>query len=212
MVPIRCPVSWASTSAARKRQSTASRTDGIDRPDSRILACPCQRPILEGTSVRQGAGIPTGFGRYAAIALHHLSSDHAGTDAIHARRSISMNGTRGGKPLVNWQDAGPALTVVAGADVGLLGVAWTLGRLFRPWMRTEAQAAADKVSAEVKALASKLATNGFPHIEAKLDSVEAQLGQRLDRMEARTEKVEARLLEAIRGRREGPTHREASPT
>ena len=112
---------------------------------------------------------------------------------------------------MNWQEVGPALTVVAGAVVGLLGVAWTLGRLFRPWMRTEAQAAADKVSAEVKALANKLATNDFPHIEAKLESVEARLGQRLDRMEARTEKMEARLLDAIRGRREDPTHREASP-
>ena len=78
-------------------------------------------------------------------------------------------------------------------------------------MRTEAQAAADKVSAEVKALASKLATNDFHRIEAKLESVEARLGQRLDRMEARTEKMEARLLDAIRGRREDPTHREASP-
>ena len=114
---------------------------------------------------------------------------------------------------MSWQDAGPALTVVAGAVVGLLGVAWTLGRLFRPRtrMRTEARAAADKVSAEVKALANELATNGFPRIDARFESVEARLGQRLDRMEARTEKMEARLLDAIRGRREGPTHREASP-
>ena len=112
---------------------------------------------------------------------------------------------------MNWQDAGPALTVAAGAVVGLFGVASTLGHLIRAWMRTDAQAAADKVSTEVKAVASKLATNGFPHIEAKLESVEARVGQRLDRMEARTEKMEARLLDAIRGRREGPTHREASP-
>ena len=112
---------------------------------------------------------------------------------------------------MNWQDAGPVPTVVAGAVVGVLGVAWTLERLFRPWMRTEAQEAADKVSAEVKALADKLATNGFPRIDARFESVEARLGQRLDRMEARTEKMEARLLDAIRGRREGPTHREASP-
>ena len=111
---------------------------------------------------------------------------------------------------MSWQDVGPALTVVAGAVVGLLGVAWTLGRLFPPWMRTEAQAAADKVSAEVKALANKLATNDFPHIEAKLESVEVRLGERLDRMEAWTEKMEARLLNAIRGRREDPTPRQAS--
>ena len=45
---------------------------------------------------------------------------------------------------MNWQDAGPALTVAGGAVVGVLGVAWTLERLFRPWMRTEAQAAATR--------------------------------------------------------------------
>ena len=112
---------------------------------------------------------------------------------------------------MDWQDLGPALTVVASAMVGLLGVAWTLGRLFIPWMRTEAQAVADKVSAEVKALSDKLATNDFPHMEAKIERVEARLGERLDRMEARTgkmerrlearaSKMERRLLEAIRGR------------
>lgn len=36
-------------------------------------------------------------------------------------------------------------------------------RLFRPWMRTEARAIADKVNAEEQALANKLATNDFPH-------------------------------------------------
>ena len=111
---------------------------------------------------------------------------------------------------MNWQDVGPALTVMGGAVVGLSGVAWTLGHLFRRWMRTEAQAAADKVSAEVKALANKLSTTDFPHIEATLESVEVRLGDRLDRMNARTEKREAWLLDAVRGRREGPTYREAS--
>ena len=52
--------------------------------------------------------------------------------------------------------------------------------------------------------------NDFPYFEARLESVEAWLGQRLDRMEARTEKMEARLLDAIRGRREVLTRREAS--
>lgn len=123
---------------------------------------------------------------------------------------------------MGWQDVGPALTVLAGAVVGLLGVAWTIGRLFRPWMRTEARAAADKVSAEVKALSDKLATNDFPHIETKIESVEAtaradraameaRLGKRLDRMEARTEKMEHRLLDAIRGRHEELMVPEAPP-
>ena len=96
------------------------------------------------------------------------------TGAIHTRRFILMNGVGGENLHMSWQDVGPALTVVA---------------------------AADKVSAEVKALANKLATNHFPHIEAKLESVEVRLGERLNRMEARWERMEARLLDAIRSHR-----------
>lgn len=74
-------------------------------------------------------------------------------------------------------------------------------------MRTESQTAADKV----RALANKLATNDFPHMEARLESVEVRLGECLDRMEARTEKMKARLLDAIGGRHEDPMRHETSP-
>ena len=78
-------------------------------------------------------------------------------------------------------------------------------------MRTESQTAADKVSAKVRALANKLAMNDFPHMEARLESVEVRLGERLDRMEARTEKMKVRQLYAIRGRHEDPMRHETSP-
>ena len=74
-------------------------------------------------------------------------------------------------------------------------------------MRTEAQAAADKVGAEVQALANKLATDDFPisrpsSRELRFDSANAWIAWKHG-----TEKMEARLLDAIR---EDPAHREAS--
>ena len=97
-----------------------------------------------------------------------------------------------------WSDIAPMLATVVGLLVALLAGSWALGRMFRPWMRIEARSAADTVNAEVKALADKLSTNDFPHIEAKIESVEARIGERLDRMEAR-------ILEAVRGRPDTPS-------
>ena len=77
------------------------------------------------------------------------------------------------------------------------------------------------VRAEVKALAEKLATNDFPHVERRIDrglaeahadreAMEARIGERFDRMGGRIERMEARLLAAVqRGRNtDGP---EAKP-
>ena len=101
-----------------------------------------------------------------------------------------------------WSDVGPLLATVVGLLAALLAGLWALGRMFRLWMRTEAREAADRVGAEVKALADKFSTNDFPHIEAKIESVEARIGERLDRMDVRTEtrlrRMEARILEAVR--------------
>ena len=105
-----------------------------------------------------------------------------------------------------------------------------LARLARPWMREAAKEAASEVSAEVKALAEKLATNDFPHMEARIERglqdmgerierVEAQIGNHLDRarqdrkdMEARIggriERMEKRLLAAVR-RSDNPDDPEA---
>ena len=94
----------------------------------------------------------------------------------------------------------------------MIGAMVAAARLARPWMRQAAREAADdvrdEVKAEVKALADKLATNDFPHIEKKIDSVEAKA--RVDRaaMESRLgdrlHRMEARLLAAMRGPPEPP--------
>ena len=114
-----------------------------------------------------------------------------------------------------WSDVFPLLATVAGLLATMLAGLWALGRMFRLWMRAEAREAADTVSAEVKALADKFSTNDFPHIEAKIESVaatartdreamETRIGERLDRMDVRTEtclrRMEARILEAVRER------------
>ena len=51
---------------------------------------------------------------------------------------------------------------------------------------------------EMKALADWIATNDVAHIAARLESVDVRPGERLNRMEAQAEKMEARLLDAIR--------------
>ncbi|MDE0081646.1 MAG: hypothetical protein OXT72_03235 [Gammaproteobacteria bacterium] len=111
---------------------------------------------------------------------------------------------------MTWSEVFRWLALIAGAAASLAALLWTLGRIFRPWMREAAREAADDVRAEVKALADKLATNDFPHIETKIENVEAKacadrvametrLGERMERMEARlgerTERMEARLRE-----------------
>ena len=114
---------------------------------------------------------------------------------------------------MTWSDVVRWLALIAGATASLTALLWTLGRIFRPWMREAAREAADGVRAEVKALADKLATNDFPHIETKIENVEAKgradrtamearLGERVGRMEARLgermERMEARIIERAR--------------
>ncbi len=134
---------------------------------------------------------------------------------------------------MTWETAGAVALAALGIAGSLAGLAWTLGRIFRPWMREAARDAADSVSAEVKALGDKLATNDFPHVEARIDLVEAHgredrkamedrignglaaLGERIGLVEShgreeraameeglggRIERMEGRLLDAIRGR------------
>ena len=80
-------------------------------------------------------------------------------------------------------------------------------------MREAARDAADGVRAEVKALGDKLATNDFPHVEARIDRVEAHGREERAAMEeglgGRIERMEGRLLDAIRGR---APEAEAAPT
>ena len=84
-----------------------------------------------------------------------------------------------------------------------------------------AREAAAGVSAEVKALAEKLATNDFPHMETRIDrglaearadreAMEVRIGERFDRMGGRIERMEARLLAAVQ-RRPDADDSEAGP-
>ncbi len=106
---------------------------------------------------------------------------------------------------MTWPEVLRWLVLILGSGAGL---ALTLGRVFRPWMRDEARAAGDKVSAEVKELAHKLATNDLPHLEVRLerqivdvreglsvriDQVRDDLGTRMDRMDERLDRVDRRV-------------------
>ncbi len=111
---------------------------------------------------------------------------------------------------MSWPEVVRWLSLAVGVAATLAGLAWTLGRMFRPWMRNAAREAADEVRAEVKALSDKLATNDFPHIEAKIEreaseakteraAMETRIGGRLDRVSGRLDRMETRATE---GRRE----------
>ena len=103
------------------------------------------------------------------------------------------------------RDVLPALAALGAVIGGMVALA----RLARPWMREAAREAASEVSAEVKALAEKLATNDFPHMEARIerglqdvgeriDRVDARIGERLDRARQERRDMEARILAAVR--------------
>ena len=119
-----------------------------------------------------------------------------------------------------WGDVLPALAALLAALGAVIGGMVALARLARPWMREAAREAASEVSAEVKALAEKLATNDFPHVEARIERGLQAVGDRLDRarqdrkdMEARIggriERMEKRLLAAVRERSDNTDDSEA---
>ena len=101
---------------------------------------------------------------------------------------------------MTWPEVLRWLALAAGIAASIAGLAWTLGRIFRPWMRNAARAEADRVSAEVKALAEKLATNDFPHVEARIERGLQDVGERIERVEARQRETAA-AMEARIGER-----------
>ena len=101
---------------------------------------------------------------------------------------------------MTWPEVLRWLALILTPLAALVGVAWTLGRIFRPWVADVARTEADRIGAKVDALADKLATNDFPHLEerierraaedraamrAHLSAMEERIGARLDRMENR---------------------------
>jgi len=109
---------------------------------------------------------------------------------------------------MTWESAVAVALAALGIAGSLAGLVWTLGRIFRPWMREAAREAAEGVRADVKALGDKLASNDFPHVEARIDRVEVQGREERAAMEARLsdrmERMEGRLLAAIQGRGSAP--------
>jgi len=99
-----------------------------------------------------------------------------------------MNEAGGGSTMSwpGWSEVLPLLAAVLAVLAAVLGTVWTLGRIFRPWMKEAAREAADEVRAEVKALGDKLATNDFPHVEARMDKGLKALEERIGRVETRT--------------------------
>ena len=100
---------------------------------------------------------------------------------------------------MTWPEVLPVLVVAVGVAASLVALVWTLGRIFRPWMRNE-------VRDGVEALYGRLKANDFKHIEdrmveglaglnRRLDGIEA----RLDRMERRAEAREVRIVAALSG-------------
>ena len=100
-----------------------------------------------------------------------------------------------------WDELARWAVVIVGVLASFTGALWTTGRIFRAWMRNEARDAADRVSAEVKALAEKLATNDFPHVEKRIEQEAAQAREDRaapeGRIDKRIEGVEGRIMAAI---------------
>ena len=74
---------------------------------------------------------------------------------------------------MTWPDVLRWLALIVGGAASLAGLAWTLGPIFRPWMREAAREAAD-------GLYERLRGNDFRHVE---DAMKV-LGDRIERVDA----------------------------
>ena len=114
-----------------------------------------------------------------------------------------------------WGEVLPLLATLVTAVATVIGAVVTWARISdrtvsraveRAARQSEkaAREAADGVRAEVKALAEKLATNDFPHVEARIERGLQDVGKRIDRglaeAHADREAMEARLLAAVQRR------------
>ena len=117
--------------------------------------------------------------------------------------------------MMTWPEVLRWLALSAGIAASIAGLAWTLGRIFRPWMRNEVRAGND-------ALYERLQNNDFRHVEERIDrglqdmgnrikrvdgrmredmkDMEARIGERLDRARQDRKDMEARILAAVERR------------
>ena len=116
----------------------------------------------------------------------------------------------------DWTEVLRWLALAVGIAASIAGLAWTLGRIFRPWMRNEVRAGND-------ALYERLKNNDFRHVEERIERVdarmqedvkamedrlrgdavamEARIGERLDRARQDRRDMEARILAAVQRQR-----------
>ena len=120
----------------------------------------------------------------------------------------------------DWTEVLRWLALAVGIAASIAGLAWTLGRIFRPWMRNEVRAGND-------ALYERLKNNDFRHVEERIERVdarmqedvkamedrlrgdavamEARIGERLDRARQDRRDMEARILAAVQRQRSDNT-------
>ena len=111
-----------------------------------------------------------------------------------------------------WSDVARLLAAVAGVLAAAVAGLWTLGRMFRPWMRDAAQEAAESLYVQLK-------ENDFKLVEDRIDEGLRDVSDRLERVEGRAQadraalrkdfgdqlgRMEARILEAVRERGAAP--------
>ena len=90
----------------------------------------------------------------------------------------------------DWTEVLRWLALTVGIAASIAGLAWTLGRIFRPWMRNEVRAGND-------ALYERLKNNDFKHVEDRVDDTVAKIDRGLQDVGARIERVEARIGERL---------------
>ncbi|MCY3786172.1 MAG: hypothetical protein OXG47_05530 [bacterium] len=124
----------------------------------------------------------------------------------------------------DWTEVLRWLALAVGIAASIAGLAWSLGRIFRPWMRNEVRAGND-------ALYERLKNNDFRHVEERIERVdarmqedvkamedrlrgdavamEARIGERLDRARQDRRDMEARILAAVQRQRSDTDDSEA---
>lgn len=99
---------------------------------------------------------------------------------------------------MTWPEVLPVVTAAVGVALAFFALVRGVGRFFfRPWMREVARMEADRVRAEVKALADKLATNDFPHLEHRIERRLAEAREDRKTMRAELEAMEGRTSERL---------------